>query len=996
MGDKDVARAIKMRKAAAVAFHAADCDQALRAATLAGSRKVCDFEVGQAVYFWRRGAGSTKKTRQSYWQGPGRVVMTSLPNAVWIAHGNMLVKASPERVRHASSEENLSVSGWLRGISKTRQDFEKIPRKGFVDLTVENPDEAALEQPDDPLEEDGVIEPVPPGILPAEDAPVRRVRQKTSMYSNIRPEPREEDDSQPTGPNEPLEAPELLPSQANEPPLAPSPPPGLSEMELDMDLDFDNAGLPEAPGSARATGSSAGTKREGDDQTAPPGRRSRVALLEAFHLHLQGLSKQRQKKESKASDFKGKDFDKLQKAILKEINNNLATQAYEILSKEASEEIMRTKPEKVMESRYVITKKPLEPSEVSKAESEGILLADYDHGPCKAKCRHVMRGYSEESALDVEFTTPQITRDSVIFILQILSSFTWTPGFVDFTQAFHSGDWIQRELYCSQPREGIPGMHPKQLLRLLKTCYGLTDGPLAWYKHLARRLQQLGYEVSKADPCVFFLRGPEKEGSKLEGIIGVATDDLLHGGTERHWSNIATIAQEYKLGKNQQGAGRFTGKDIALQDDGSILVNQQFYVEDKVKIISLDRKRKQQRYSRCTPAEVESLRSSLGVLSWLAKETRCDLAGRVALLQQAFPEPQVRDLIEANKISEEARKESDLGIKIMPIPVESLRVSVVTDAAWGNSRETPWLEDHPDDYWEEKPECWIRHHVQPRRTTYHPGSSPDGPDLHRLSGKRTIYKFQQTQGQVDHQVIEDNWAEPDGIRVLQDTAWTGSSWFWKDDNGGVPASKIHSSWVQLQNLSSQGGQIVIYHDKKLSEAEEPAMTTVASWRSYRLKRKTVDTLAAEGQALQSGLGSVHWHRLLFMEALYGDLKMSEWRAVAGRLPFLAAVDSKSLFDAVNKCACTAAYVSDKRTAIDLAVIKSDLLETSGTIRWVDTRSMISDPLTKQHPGTYLKYVLRKGYWSVMEEGHALQIKALEREAKRASENLFLTVWEFRV
>ena len=52
---------------------------------------------------------------------------------------------------------------------------------------------------------------------------------------------------------------------------------------------------------------------------------------------------------------------------------------------------------------------------------------------------------------------------------------------------------------------------------------------------------------------------------------------------------------------------------------------------------------------------------------------------------------------------------------------------------------------------------------------------------------------------------------------------------------------MHSGLQQLQNLSSQGGQIVIYHDRKLSETETPAMTTAASWKSYRLKRKTVDS-----------------------------------------------------------------------------------------------------------------------------------------------------------
>ncbi|CAE7728927.1 unnamed protein product [Symbiodinium sp. CCMP2456] len=375
--------------------------------------------------------------------------------------------------------------------------------------------------------------------------------------------------------------------------------------------------------------------------------------------------------EDQASDFKGVDYERPQTAILK---------------------IEKEKPEKLMESRYVITKKPLEPAEVSKAESEGVLLEDREHGPRKAKRRHVMKGYSEESALDVEFTTTQITRDSVIFA-------------------------------------GNPGAHPPQLLRLPSACYGLTDGPVAWYKHLAKNLRKLGYETSKADPCVFFLRGPPSKGSEFEGIIGVATDDLLHGSNERRWKNIEVIAKEYNLDKNQQGTGR------------------------------------------------------------------CDIAGRVAILQRSFPEPQVKDLIEANRISEEARKDSDLGMRVMPIPVEGLRVSVVTDAAWGNAKEQPWIEDHPADCWEEQKDCWIRHHVHPRRTTFRPGGAPSGPDLHDLTEDRKTVEF----GKAD-----DN----------TDGAWTGSSCFWKSVGEKLSANK--------------DGQIVIYHDRKLSETETPAMTTVAS------------------------------------------------------------------------------------------------------------------------------------------------------------------------
>ena len=72
-----------------------------------------------------------------------------------------------------------------------------------------------------------------------------------------------------------------------------------------------------------------------------------------------------------------------------------------------------------------------------------------------------------------------------------------------------------------------------------------------------------------------------------------------------------------------------------------------------------------------------------------------------------------------------------------------------------------------------------------------------------------------------------------------------------------------------------------------------------------------------------------------------------------------------------------ASLANKRTAIDLSVIKHDLRETSGIIRWIDTRAMLADPLTKCHPGDYLRYVMDCGRWPAAEACVALQRKALE-------------------
>ena len=318
----------------------------------------------------------------------------------------------------------------------------------------------------------------------------------------------------------------------------------------------------------------------------------------------------------------------------------------------------------------------------------------------------------------------------------------------------------------------------------------------------------------------------------------------------------------------------------------------------------------------------------------------------------------------------------------------------MTDAAWGNAKDQPWLEDHPDDYWEETDQEWRRHHVQPRRTTFHPGAAKDGPDLHCITEFRATKVWQAAEG-IRHEVVEDNWCDSKGIRVLHEKPWTGCTVFRKaTSNDGVVASKIHSSLNQLQQLGSQGGQIIIYHDVALASCGKPELTTIASWKSFRLKRKVVDTLAAEGQSLQAGIGAIHWHRLLFLEAFYGMMTPHEWREHSSRIPFFAAVDSKSLYDALGKLTSTSAYIADKRTAIDLSVIKHDLSETSGVIRWIDTRAMLADPLTKCHPGDYLRYVMGCGRWSVVEEGVALQRKALERNQKHEPV-YFMVVSELR-
>lgn len=134
IGDLSVAKAMDIRRAASIAFHEVDCQQAVRAAATHGPRPHYNYEVGQAVYFWRRGTDPARRSANYFWHGPARVVATQLPSTIWLSYNHHLVKAAPEKIRPAAEEEFASLSGWLEGISNAKKQFEtaKVDRKSVV------------------------------------------------------------------------------------------------------------------------------------------------------------------------------------------------------------------------------------------------------------------------------------------------------------------------------------------------------------------------------------------------------------------------------------------------------------------------------------------------------------------------------------------------------------------------------------------------------------------------------------------------------------------------------------------------------------------------------------------------------------------------------------------------------------------------------------------------------------------------------------------------
>ena len=156
--------------------------------------------------------------------------------------------------------------------------------------------------------------------------------------------------------------------------------------------------------------------------------------------------------------------------------------------------------------------------------------------------------------------------------------------------------------------------------------------------------------------------------------------------------------------------------------------------------------------------------------------------------------------------------------------------------------------------------------------------------------------------------------------------------------------------------------------------------TPLTWKSYKLPRAVSSTLAGESQALATASGTVEWACLILSEALDGKFepRLSRQR-LSDRPPILTA-DGKSLYDHLTSPSSPTA-VDDRRTSIDIVIIRESIKATKASIRWLPTNRMLADALTKDKmdPVDLLRSCLRSATYQKSPEEHVLAQQAAERE-----------------
>src|ERR1700753_3563211 len=136
------------------------------------------------------------------------------------------------------------------------------------------------------------------------------------------------------------------------------------------------------------------------------------------------------------------------------------------------------------------------------------------------KARLVAKGFSQRPGFDFGETYASTVKWATLrAILAYAALEDLDIESIDISSAFLNGE-MDSEIYMQQP-EGFPQGSPDQVLRLVKSIYGMKQSPRLWHQKLDQVLRTLGFVKIKSDGSVWVF---QRDGIRV--IVPVYVDDM--------------------------------------------------------------------------------------------------------------------------------------------------------------------------------------------------------------------------------------------------------------------------------------------------------------------------------------------------------------------------------------------------------------------------------------------------------------------------------------
>lgn len=291
------------------------------------------------------------------------------------------------------------------------------------------------------------------------------------------------------------------------------------------------------------------------------------------------------------------------------------------------------------------------------------------------KARLVARGFEELDKDNIPKDSPTCSTEALRLVLSVFAIKHWKPHSIDIKTAFLQGSELTRDLYLRPPKE----VNAKSYVwRLRKCVYGLSDASLIWYKKVCEVMIRCGAKLSLVDPAVFYWIDSKGE---VIGILASHVDDFIWGGSQQFVRDvIPEIRKSFNIGREETDAFSYVGMEITSRNE-TILLSQQNYVHN-LKCIHVDKARSAHRESLLTPVEMDALRSKIGQILWVARQTRPDVMFDACYLAASLKGAKVQNIIDANKVVGKLKSE-DVVLKFQDLE-DDLKLVIFSDASLGN------------------------------------------------------------------------------------------------------------------------------------------------------------------------------------------------------------------------------------------------------------------------------------------------------------------------
>eukprot|EP00434_Breviolum_minutum_P025492 symbB.v1.2.022525.t1/scaffold1944.1/size145740/2 len=682
------------RETARKAFITADHDQRLRRAYLRRSRPTREVhQPGDLVMYWRNGKGN----QAGQWHGPGQVIIQEGSQVIWISHLSRLYRCAPEQVRPLSQRESDEA-----GVFQYQDLSHQImPSTEIPDTTpqIENPNASNGSHTAETEEEQPDSEPGNHDLTSAVDVPIPsdnfsedELAEEDNLFAQVFGHWTVEGQYVVRHHVE-LRNRMFCPTNVTDCPI------DIADLTTDRETivqplhgepwtinDHWNQVQSQRTLPLPWTGMSRFRIKtiEKPDVTRPQQKLDRSQGYEMIlfmdydevtdcsrknfedQIAFLASAAKRQRAEVKEKTLTPEDKKLFLTAKQKEISSWLSTETVRKIARSQIPE------EQILRSRWVLTWKPLD-----QTGQEGENNHQY-----KAKTRLVILGFEDPHIETLSRDAPTMGKDSRMLILQYAASAKWTLQSFDIQTAFLPGSRKDGRILGMEPPEEMRHqmkLKPWECCELLQSAYGLVNAPLLWYEELKSSLLQLGFIVSPLDPCVFVL--PNKQDKTIHGIVGIHVDDGLAAGDDQFRHCINLLESKFSFGSKKESSFQFTGIRIQQKPDSSIELDQTKYIED-IPTIEVTRDRRKNAHLEVNHDERQSLRGLIGSLQYAASNTRPDISAKLSFLQAKITAAKVQDLLEANKLLQEAKLHKDTKIVIKSIPLADLRFVSFSDASF--------------------------------------------------------------------------------------------------------------------------------------------------------------------------------------------------------------------------------------------------------------------------------------------------------------------------